>query len=86
MPFCRKVNGGSNYKYSNFEDRERRLGNVTMDIVFEPSEKVQNENRKILMISLGKSANTFSPMVARKRSEYPVQQTRNLSGMRNTVI
>ena len=53
MPFCRKVNGESNYKCSNFEDRERRLGNVTMDIVFEPSEKVQNENRNIIMISLG---------------------------------
>ena len=36
MPFGRKVDGGSNYKCSNFEDRERRLGNVTMDIVFEP--------------------------------------------------
>ena len=53
MPFCRKVNGGSNYKCSNFEDQERRLGNVTMDIVFEPAGQVQNENRKILLISLG---------------------------------
>ena len=54
MPFGGKVNGGSNYKCSNFEDQERRLGNVTMDIVFEPAGQVQNENRKILLISLGK--------------------------------
>ena len=58
MPFGRKVNGGSNYKCSNFEDQERRLGNVTMDIVFGTSGKYQNENRKILLISLGMSLST----------------------------
>ena len=59
MPFGGKVNGGSNYKCSNFEDQERRLGNVTMDIVFEPAGQVQNENRKILLISLGTGAHTY---------------------------
>ena len=56
MPFGRKVDGRSNYKCADFEDQERRLGNVTMDIVCEHAGRVQNENRKILMISLGTAA------------------------------
>ena len=73
MPFSRKGDGGSNYKCANFEDQERRLGSVTMDIVFEPSEKVQNENRKILMISLG----TFFPchFLNSPHSTTPLYQT-----------
>jgi hypothetical protein len=53
MPLGRKVDGGSNYKCSDFEDRERILERITMNITFEPCVKVQNENRKIFMISLG---------------------------------
>ena len=53
MPLGRKVDGGSNYKCSNFEDRERRLERITMNITLGPCVKVPNENRKIFMISLG---------------------------------
>jgi hypothetical protein len=53
MPLGRKVDGGSNYKCSNFEDRERRLERITMNITLGPCVKVPNENRKISMISLG---------------------------------
>ena len=53
MPLGRKVDGGSNYKCYNFEDRERILERITMNITFEPHGRVQNENRKIFMISLG---------------------------------
>ena len=51
MPLGRKVDGGSNYKYSDFEDRERILERITMNITFEHAGHVQNENRKISMIS-----------------------------------
>ena len=51
MPFGRKVDGGSKYKCSNFEDQKRRLGSVTMDIVFKPSEKVWNENNRVIQNS-----------------------------------
>ena len=53
MPLGRKVDGGSNYKCSDFEDRERILERITMNITFEHHGRVQNENRKIFMISLG---------------------------------
>ena len=53
MSLGRKVDGGSNYKCSDFEDRERILERITMNITFEPCVKVQNENRKIFVISLG---------------------------------
>jgi hypothetical protein len=56
MPLGRKVDGGSNYKCSDFEDRERILERITMNITFEHAGHVQNENRKISMISLGKIA------------------------------
>jgi hypothetical protein len=59
MPLGRKVDGGSNYKYSNFDDRELRLKRITMNITFEPSWRVQNENRKIFMISLGLTPKKF---------------------------
>ena len=53
MPLGRKVDGGSNYKCSNFEDRERRLERITMNITLGHAGHVPNENRKISMISLG---------------------------------
>ena len=53
MPLYTKVDGGSNYKCFDFEDRERILERITMNITFEPHGRVQNENRKIFMISLG---------------------------------
>ena len=55
MPLGRKVDGGSNYKCSDFEDRERILERITMNITFEDAGCPQNENRKISMISLGKA-------------------------------
>ena len=55
MPLGRKVDGGSNYKCSDFEDRERILERITMNITFEDAGCPQNENRKISMISLGVS-------------------------------
>ena len=53
MPLGRKVDGGSNYKCSDFEDRERILERITMNTTFEDAGCPQNENRKISMISLG---------------------------------
>jgi hypothetical protein len=53
MPLYTKVDGGSNYKCSDFEDRERILERITMNITFEDAGCPQNENRKISMISLG---------------------------------
>jgi hypothetical protein len=61
MPLGRKVDGGSNYKCSDFEDRERILERITMNITFEPCVKVQNENRKIFMISLGVAQPVVDP-------------------------
>jgi hypothetical protein len=52
MPLGREVDGGSNYKCSDFEDRKRILERITMNITFEHHGRVQNENRKIFMISL----------------------------------
>ena len=74
MPLGRKVDGGSNYKCSDFEDRERILERITMNITFEPCVKVQNENRKIVMISLG----IYRPNTIRNTSIDVVPPKRNI--------
>ena len=55
----RKVDGGSNYKCSDFEDRERILERITMNITFEDAGVLKM--RIISMISLGKLFSTHPP-------------------------
>ena len=73
MPLGRKVDGGSNYKCSDFEDRERILERITMNITFEDAGCPQNENRKISMISLGITMRNFASTRSVKRDGVRVQ-------------